>query len=284
MTGTPSIHELWDFNDLEQTEQRFRQWIDKTSQVEPFHYELKTQLARTHSLRNRFEDSHAILDEVEPHIHISKKVHVRYLLERGRTFRSAGNTKKALPLFEEVWKAGKEAKLDRLAIDALHMLAITTPEFADQVPWHLKALEVAENSTQKDAKSWVGVILNNLGWTYHDLHDYEKALDTFQKALTWREQEGKTDAIHKAKYAVANTLRHMNRYQEAIDMLKPMLQEQIRLNRVDGFIQEEIGECYLALDRTERAQPHFEMAYQLLKDVSWITPERLERIKQLAQA
>ena len=36
------------------------------------------------------------------------------------------------------------------------------------------------------AKKWLGSLYNNIGWTYHDLQQYEAALAIFQKALVWR--------------------------------------------------------------------------------------------------
>lgn len=284
MENAPSIRDLWDFDDIPLSEQRFREWIDRISQTNPYHFELKTQLARTYSLRGRFNEAHEILNEVVHHLDSSALVRVRYLLERGRTYNSAAQAAAALPLFEEAWNTANTANLDALAIDAAHMVAIADPDPEKQVAWNLKALELAEQSRQQDAKHWFGSLYNNLGWTYHDLKNYEQALTTFQKAASWyAQQQGQNHAFHIAQYAIARTLRSLQRHQDALDILQPVLQEQIEQETGDGFIYEELAENWLALGQADKAQPYFEQAYQHLKDISWMDEERLERLRHHAE-
>jgi len=49
---------------------------------------------------------------------------VRYLLERGRTFNSAGEKDRARPLFVQAWEIAGAAGLEGLAVDAAHMVPI----------------------------------------------------------------------------------------------------------------------------------------------------------------
>jgi tetratricopeptide (TPR) repeat protein len=63
------------------------------------------------------------------------------------------------------------------------MLAIAARSFEEKIAWNSTALQYAEASTDERARGWCGSLYNNLGWTYHDQGDYERALECFQKAL-----------------------------------------------------------------------------------------------------
>jgi hypothetical protein len=84
--------------------------------------EILTQVARTYSLRKRFDEAHQLLDEIEPQLaSAGPRVRVRYLLERGRTFNSSGNREKARELFVAAWEVARPSGLEGLAVDAAHM-------------------------------------------------------------------------------------------------------------------------------------------------------------------
>ncbi|HEU5381983.1 MAG TPA: tetratricopeptide repeat protein [Ktedonobacteraceae bacterium] len=56
------------------------------------------------------------------------------------------------------------------------------------------ALDYAHASSDERARGWCGSLYNNLGWTYHGQGDDECALDSFQKALAWQQEQGKARA------------------------------------------------------------------------------------------
>src|SRR5262245_13511855 len=123
MQPLPDIELLWDFTYVAASEVRFREWLaiaenDTTGRSDYYALELKTQIARTYSLRNRFDEAHALLDEVEPRATMFPQVHIRYLLERGRTYNSSQQPEKAKPLFEQAWEIARKRGFDYLAIDA----------------------------------------------------------------------------------------------------------------------------------------------------------------------
>ena len=52
----------------------------------------------------------------------------------------------------------------------------------------------------------------------------------------------------------------------------------------DGYVEEELGECLLALGRESQARPHFAAAYGLLRSDIWLArdePARLARLRDL---
>ena len=284
MSDIPVILELWDFRDIAKSETTFREWMGKVPETEPYHLELKTQLARTMGLRSRFDEAHAILDEVEPEIKQSTAVEVRYLLERGRSFNSSNRQAEALPLFEQAWAIAKEAKLDYLAVDAAHMMGIAEPDYATQIEWDKLGLQYIEQSKQEDTKKWYRALYNNMGWSYHDAGDYENALASFEKGVAWCEAHADLTSTRIAKYTVARTLRSLERYEQAITKLKALFADyESTGDEESGFTSEEMGECLLALNRADEAKPHFAKAYRLLKDISWVEEDRLARIQQLSQ-
>jgi tetratricopeptide (TPR) repeat protein len=88
---------------------------------------------------------------------------------------------------------------DFYAVDAAHMMGIVEQPH-EAVNWSLRALEMAEASKQARAKKWLGALYNNIGWSYHDAGEYEKALGIFRKALVWREEQGEIKSIRMARW------------------------------------------------------------------------------------
>ena len=130
MSELPDFRTLWNFQEPGETEQKFREILPRAEQSGDKNYllELKTQIARTLGLRKRFDEAHALLDEVEQSIDESTPVaRLRYLLERGRSFNSGGSPEKARPLFDEAWEFGRALPNPGLAVDAAHMIAIVVP-------------------------------------------------------------------------------------------------------------------------------------------------------------
>lgn len=281
MDTSAEIDALWDYGNPAESETRFR---DALAQAEAAGddtraLELRTQIARTHSLRRQFKQAHALLDAIQPHLATAPPiVHVRYLLERGRTFNSAGEPATALPLFEEALQRAETAGLDFYAVDAAHMAAIAAPT-GQQMAWHERALSLAEGSRQPRARGWRGSLYNNLGWTLHDAGKYEQALGAFQKALDARLEQGSPVAqVRIARWAVARCLRSLGRVEEALEIQETLQRDHAASDTADGYVFEELGECLLALNRPEEARPHFAHAYALLVDED---PERRERLRQL---
>lgn len=287
MNTLPDFDSLWNYDQPAETEQRFLQLLPaaETSPNTDYTLQLLTQIARTHSLRHQFDQAHQTLDKVEAALPTAAPLtHIRYLLERGRTLNSARRPAEALPLFIHSWELAKSAGEDGFAVDAAHMVAIAAPDPAEQLTWNLKALELAQNSPQERARKWQGSLYNNIGWTYHDTGDYERALTIFQQAADWRQHNGGGRPYQIARWSIGRTLRSLGRYQEALDLQQSLLEEQN--GGRDGYIYEELAELLLALDRPAEARPHFATAHLLLSQDLWLTanePQRLERLKALAE-
>src|SRR5262245_52421710 len=151
---TLDIDSFWEYADPALSEERFRAALG--SATGDRHLELVTQIARTYSLRGRFDEAHALLDEVERQLaEAGQRPHIRYLLERGRTFNSSGKQEQARLLFAAAWEQAQAAGEEGLAVDAAHMLAITYSGTPDAIAWNQRGLDIARSSTDHKARALI---------------------------------------------------------------------------------------------------------------------------------
>ncbi|MGD8189345.1 hypothetical protein ACQCN2_05010 [Brevibacillus ginsengisoli] len=214
----------------------------------------------------------------------SKAAQIRYLLERGRVYNSSSEQAEARPLFLKAWEIGIEYGEDDYAVDAAHMLGIaeSTPEL--RMVWNLKALHYAEQ--HPDAKRWLGSLYNNIGWAQVDAGNLAEALDLFESALRFRQEQGNAGTIFIAKWCVAKVLRLMNQPHKSLEIQMELLKESEKIQNPDGYVYEEIGECLLFLEKRIEAQPYFAQAYEMLSLDQWLVhnePERIARLKELGE-
>ncbi len=283
---------LWNYSKPAETEEKFRAVLKDYSAENnlPLHLELLTQIARTYSLRRMFDQAHQLLDEVESKLGDKSSVaHIRYHLERGRTYNSSGTIEEAKKEFVAARETGEALKHDFYTIDAIHMLAIVAPH-AEAIKLNEEGLLLAESSLNEGAKNWLGPLYNNLGWGYFDSGQYEKALSIFLRSLQWRieaaAKAGKetTPEIFIAKWCVARTLRALNRLDEALKVQLALLEEMVKGEQVDGYVYEELGEIYLAKGE-ELSKMYFGFAFNELGKDEWFAKNetaRLQRMKDLS--
>src|SRR6266576_5275077 len=178
---TDRLRPLWDFDDLDSSEQRFREQRGREPTATG-RAEVLSQLARVAGLRADFDASARLLDEAEPLAGADPAANIRLELERGRMFRSSGDTEAAYPLFESAFERAIEADDRYLAGDAAHMCAIATDDRELQKEW-------VERGIAEGDPYWAGPLLNNLGWSQYEDGNYERALELFERALEARERD-----------------------------------------------------------------------------------------------
>src|SRR4051795_9532391 len=122
MSSMTDLSELWDFDDPAGSELRLRAAADMAEG--PDRLVLLTQVARALGLQERYDEGHAVLDQLAVD---DAEVVTRTALERGRLFRSSGDPEAARPHFEAAAASAEAAGLEALHIDALHMLALVAP-------------------------------------------------------------------------------------------------------------------------------------------------------------
>lgn len=277
------LRPLWDFDDLDGSEKRLREQLDSETS-DPGRAEVLTQLARVHGLRGNFDEGDTKLDEAHALGGGARAVEARVDLERGRLRRSSGDPEAARPLFEAAYTIALETEQHFLAADAAHMVALVAGDRAGFVDWTQRGIAVAER--HESASYWLGPLLNNLGWEYHEAGDFQPALDAFERALRSRERDGSNaQAIEIARYAVGKSLRALGRAGEAIPLLEQAVAWTEEAASPDGWFHEELAEEYAAVGRTDDAREQARLALPLLErdDPSLaVDADRRDRLATLA--
>ena len=283
----PDFDSLWDYDNPAETEAKFRTLLPdiEASGDLPSAVELLTQIARALGLQRRFDEAHNVLDTVDDVLTPDMlRARVRYLLERGRIFNSSGMPDDARPYFEQAFELALEVDEDFYAVDAAHMMAIIESGSA-ALGWNLEAIRLAQSSRFLRTQEWLGSLLNNTGWAYHDQGNYIAALSTFRQALAWQQSHGDSDDIRVAQWSVARALRSLGQFDEALDMQQALMSI-YGGEDPSGFTEEEIGECLFALGRADEAAPYFARAHAVLSQNPWLAANesaRLERLRELSR-
>ncbi|WCH26332.1 tetratricopeptide repeat protein [Aeromonas salmonicida] len=288
MDKSPDFMAQWNYQDPAASALRFHALLPeaRTAANLQLELELLTQIARTYSLQRQFAEAHQLLDEIEPRLtDATPRARLRALLERGRTFNSAGEKATARTLFEQAWQLGLKSKELYLAIDAAHMIAIAAP-LEEQSRWHQLAMELAERSQDKQVRGWLASLYNNQGWTLFELGRFDEARVFQQKCLAWHEQHNNTAKAFIARWSLARLTRAQGLHEQALAELKQLQLEMAEAGEPeDGYLFEELGENALVLDDPAAAE-YFSRAWFLLSQDRWFKAneaERLARLKQLAK-
>lgn len=239
------LRPLWDFDDLDATEQQFRAQLAQET-TDHGRAEVLTQLARVAGLRGDFENCMELLNQAEPLAGNEPVANIRLELERGRMFRSSGDPEAAFPLFQDAFARALESDERYLAGDAAHMCAIAIDDVAIQEEWLQRGL--AEGDPY-----WAGPLYNNLGWTYFEAGDFTCALELFELALSARERDpDNEEALAFAKYCVGVARRALGRPEEAVPMLEAAVAWTRDAGNPDAEYERELAEARAAQGQTAR--------------------------------
>ena len=209
------LRPLWDFDDLDGSERRLEDQLNKES-FDAGRAEVLTQLARVQGLRGEFAEGDRLTDQAQALSDGSPAVEARIQMERGRLRNSGGDAGAALAMFEAAFEIADQAGEQFLAADAAHMAALASPGREGKLEWTERGIKIASETSDRDVAYWLGPLYNNLGWEYQDAGEYEPALEAFQRALAARAQYPEMTAlIQHAKEAVAEALRALGREEEA---------------------------------------------------------------------
>jgi tetratricopeptide (TPR) repeat protein len=248
------VDALWSFSDPAASEARFRAALERAHGDDALI--LQTQIARTYGLRGDLASARRILDGIEPRLATAgPEVRVRHALELGRTIASATSGPEARDeaaiaaardAYARAAALARDAGLDALRIDALHMMAFVDTAPADQLRWGREALALAETSSQPAARRWEASLRNNVGYALHQLGRYDEALAEFRRALALREQRNDPEGTRSAHWMVAWTLRALGRADEALAIQQRLDRESQAAGHADADVLEELEILYRA--------------------------------------
>ncbi len=274
---------MWNFDKPDESEARFRAELDRWPPDSPQYAEVRTQIARTYSLRRQFAEANATLDGVEATLAtMPAHVRVRYLLERGRTHNSSGAPQRAVPLFKQALDLAECNADPFYAIDAAHMLGIAVPP-AERLDWNLKALAMTEQAADARSKRWLASLYNNIGYTYQERGDFATALAYYRKALPAFETRGDPSAVRVAHWMIARAQRSLGQLDEAEKTQRMLLADYEKLGEPDGYVFEELAEIALARGDAAAARPWAAKAYEILSTDEGFAADNRERLAHLAK-
>jgi len=272
----------WDYGKPAVSEQRFRAELAAWPADDPQALIVLTQIARTQSLRRQFAEAHATLDTVAPRlIGAPSLVRVRYLLERGRTFNSAGAPELAVPLFAEALTLADCGGDTFYAVDAAHMLGIAAPP-AERLGWDMKAVAMTERASDPRTRRWLAPLYNNIGQAYLEQRDYRQALAYFRKALVAWEARGDPASVRIAHWMIARAQRSLGELDDAEKAQRALLAEYEQIGEQDGYVYEELAEIALARGDPAAARPWAAKAHALLQDDPNLKSDEPARLARLA--
>lgn len=229
----PSV--LWDFDDPAGSETRFREAADLAEGADRL--VLLTQVARAIGLQGRYDEAHAVLDDLAVE---DDEVATRVALERGRLHRSSGHPEESVPHFESAAATARETGLEVLHVDALHMLALVAPA-EEALERHHAALAVARASEDEAARDWDASLLNNIGMTHADAEDWGAALAAFEEALEARERIGDDGRSRVARWMVGWALRNLGDREAALRVQTALKAELEAVGEQDPYVDEELA-------------------------------------------
>ena len=287
MNGNVDFNKFWNYGDPAGTREKFNLHL-KDSRDKDLDYilQLKTQIARTYSLKLEIKKAHELLDEVEKALDETTPVaEVRYYLERGRAFNSNKEKKKAYEVFISAYHLAHERGYENYGVDAAHMVAIAATDLEDKVKWSELGINEAKKSQDDNTRKWIGVFYNNMGWDLFEAKRYEEALIKFQNCEKFYQEANIKSRKDIARWSVAKTFRFLGRIEDSLSIQEALLKEAGGVDE-SCYTYEELGELYHLKNDVEKAKKYFTKSYAILSKDKWLQkhePERLARMLKLAK-
>lgn len=255
------IRGMWNFDDPAASEAVFRDALGTASPDDAL--VLRTQIARAHGLQRRLDEARAELASIEPLLaDAGAEPRVRWQLEHGRSWISAVTTPEertpealatAAAAYTAAFEIARDAGLDDLAVDAIHMQAFVTSDPDEQIAWNEQGLALALASTEPGARRWETSLRNNLGMALHEAGRHDEALEAFRAALASAEQLGDPGTVNVAWWMIGWELRALGDDDEALEVQLRLERDLDAAGEPDPYVFEELETLYRARGDEERA-------------------------------
>ncbi len=280
----PNLETVWNYQDPEGSEFRFRELTSQANQDRGYHIELLTQLARSVCLQRRYDDAHAILDEAEALLGDRlDRPRLRCHLERSRILNDTGHVEESIEQAQKAIEVGDEIGEHRLTADALHMIAYVVRDDEEAVRLHNVAIEFCEKHVSDlRIERWLATLHINVGDKYEALGRFSEGIESVDRGIGLCEKLGLTTKVLGSRCLLARLHRLDGRLDQAMGIMDAVR----KTGFAQGWLHEEFAECLLAAGQREESKAQFRRAYELFSKDPWYPPTqgaRLERIKRLAE-
>lgn len=251
------VDDAWDWDHPDRSEARFQDLLAHAGGDVPRQAELLTQVARAQNLQGHYAQAHASLDRAKAlQPQAGPRAQVRWMLESGRVAWQEQHVPAALAWWHEAAQAAQAGHWDVLQVDALHMLALV--DTAHSLDDTQQALQVIAASTDARARGFYGPLCHNLAMTLQEQGKDAEALAWHQRDLAWRVQRHAPAAERRvAALGIATATRGLGRAADALTQVMAILADAQAEAAPDpweiGSLEQEQGECLLALGRTAAA-------------------------------
>lgn len=256
----------WDFGNPGATAAKFEERLAGASRG--LAAVLQSQIARTWGLRGDFDRARSVLKAVEgERDEAGGEARARWWLEWGRSLVSTAHAPdrvseqdrtEARLAYQRAFEAARDAGLDDLAADALHMVAVVETAAENQVAANRRALDFVLASKQPEARSWEPALRNNLGMSLQAQGDLAGALREFETALVLRRVAGGAPA-RVAAWMVAWVYRLQGRLTDALEAQEALEAECAAAQDPDPYVFEELETLHRALGHEAEAQRYAQL-------------------------
>ncbi|MCO4799990.1 MAG: GGDEF domain-containing protein [Colwelliaceae bacterium] len=169
-----------------------------------------------------YEKFDQTLLEIEPLISVQSSIEqqARFNHFKGLSLQRAGGYKKSRVYFEKAMSLAKQQNLNHIYIKAKLEFAYTY-SLAELFETSLKDMQEAYvEAFALNDQFLVAMINETYGAIYGYMHDNEKSLEYYQKALESYESLGYKAHVAEAIYGIATTYRYWEKYELAIEKFK----------------------------------------------------------------
>jgi signal transduction histidine kinase len=132
-----------------------------------------------------------------------------------------GRTTESLRLIETAIDHARQIGNSELIMSALASKAVSLSEtynYAGALETYIQALDIFDKEGENPAHK--AILLNNIGLNYHNIGNYEEALQNYRIAYALNHQTGNQKELGANLNNMANSLKMLGRYGEAADSLQ----------------------------------------------------------------